>query len=158
MLLYKAASVCEPEQLAELKALIAKDRYDINYRADYDMTPLYVASLNNHVACAQVLIQAGAKLNYYDKDGWTPLMAAASFGEARMMKLLIDAGANPTRRATAGPHKGKNAKDLVKELVGKEKLKPCLELIEGAPLGPPRVRSRRHPAATARQVRSKSGG
>ena len=59
-------------------------------------------------------------------------MAAAAFGESKLIRILLEAGANPTRRATGGPHKGANAKDLAKNLSGKPTAqKRCIELIEG---------------------------
>ena len=97
------------------------------------MTPLYTATLNNHPESMRKLISAGAKLNQADDDGWTPLIAAAAFGESKLIRILLEAGANPTRRATGGPHKGSNAKDMATNLSGKPTAqKRCIELIEGA--------------------------
>ena len=45
------------------------------------------------------LIQIGADVNYRDRrrgrEGWTPLIAAASGGNAKTVAALLDAGANP---------------------------------------------------------------
>merc|ERR1712008_406274 len=89
-------------------------------------------SLNNQAECVRLLIRAGAKVNQFDNDGWTPLMAAAAFAEHRMIKMLLDAGANPTRRAQKGHHKGMNAKDLVKDIVEQKPsaANKCLGLLE----------------------------
>ena len=80
------------------------------------MSPVHIATLNNHADCVRLLIKAGSKVNQCDNDGWTPLMAAAAFAEHKLVKMLLEAGANPTRRAQAGHHKGMNAKDLVKQV------------------------------------------
>ena len=128
--LFKAAYEGEAETL---QRLLDKDKYDVDFRSEYGQTPLYTATLNNHPECMRKLIRAGAKLNLVDDDGWTALMAAAAFGESKLIRILLEAGANPTRRATGGPHKGLNAKDLAKNLSGKPTMqKRCIELLEGA--------------------------
>ena len=43
---------------------------------------------------AKLLLDAGAEVDSRDKDGWTPLYAAAASGETEIVKLLIDAGAD----------------------------------------------------------------
>jgi ankyrin repeat protein len=96
---------------------------------------VHVATLNNQDECVRLLILAGAKVNQFDNDGWTPLMAAAAFAEHKMVKMLLDAGANPTRRAQKGHHKGMNARDLVKDVQEQKgsMATKCLVLLEGVP-------------------------
>ena len=161
VLLFEAASEGD---VAKLQTLLEKDKYDVNWRGEYGMSPVHVATLNNHAECVRLLIRAGAKVNQFDNDGWTPLMAAAAFAEHKMVKMLLDAvsltlfgprtsrlpahvccslvrasligqGANPTRRAQKGHHKGMNAKDLVKDVLEQKgsMATKCLELLEGAP-------------------------
>lgn len=130
ILLFSAAS---DGDAAKLKTLLDKDKYDVDWRGEYGMSPVHIATLNNHPDCVRLLIKAGAKVNQYDNDGWTPLMAAAAFAEHKLVKMLLDAGANPTRRAQKGHHEGMNAKDLVKQIVEQKptSAKKCIALLEG---------------------------
>lgn len=50
-------------------------------------TPLMLASINNQLDLAKVLIARGADVN---QTGWTPLHYAASKGHVEMMRLLIE--------------------------------------------------------------------
>lgn len=50
-------------------------------------TPLMLASINNQMDLAKVLIARGAAVN---QTGWTPLHYAASKGHVEMMRLLIE--------------------------------------------------------------------
>ena len=88
VLLFEAASEGD---VAKLQTLLEKDKYDVNWRGEYGMSPVHVATLNNHAECVRLLIRAGAKVNQFDNDGWTPLMAAAAFAEHKMVKMLLDA-------------------------------------------------------------------
>ena len=130
--LFRAASNGDTETV---RSLLAKDKYDINWRGEYGMSPLHIATLNNHPDTAKLLIESGAKANQFDDDGWTPLMAAAAFADVRLVRLLLESGANPTRRAQSGHHKGMNAKDLVKDLANQKPtaVKKCVALLEGSP-------------------------
>ena len=132
VLLFEAASEGDADKL---RTLLDKDKYDVNWRGEYGMSPVHVATLNNQEECVRLLILAGAKVNQFDNDGWTPLMAAAAFAEHKMVKMLLDAGANPTRRAQKGHHKGMNARDLVKDVQEQKgsMATKCLVLLEGVP-------------------------
>lgn len=57
-------------------------------------TPLIAAAgKNKSESVCKDLIKAGADVNYYNKDGWTPLIAATMEENTKVMKLLIDHGA-----------------------------------------------------------------
>lgn len=135
VLLFEAASEGDADKL---RTLLDKDKYDVNWRGEYGMSSVHIASLNNQAECVRLLISAGAKVNQFDTEGWTPLMAAASFAEHKMVKILLDAGANPTRRIQKGNHKGMNARDLVKDILEQKgsMATKCLELLEGVPYAP----------------------
>ena len=48
-----------------------------------------------------ILLQTGANVNANDKDGWTPLHAAAHWGEREAAQALLDAGASVSVTSTA---------------------------------------------------------
>lgn len=49
-----------------------------------------------------MLLEAGAKIDHAVAGGLTPLMAAAAFGEPKVVELLLAAGADPKRIADNG--------------------------------------------------------
>ena len=132
VLLFEAASEGDTDKL---RTLLDKDKYDVDWRGEAGMSPVHVAALHNHAECVKLLIKAGAKVNQCDNDGWTPLMAAAAFAEHKMVEMLLNEGANPTRRIQKGHHKGMNARDLVKNILESKgsMATKCLALLEGVP-------------------------
>ena len=71
------------------------------------VTPLYAAQeyLRSHAQRRSVLrrlIESGAAVDQTTQDGTTTLMLAAYQGDARSAQLLLDAGADPTRRNDGG--------------------------------------------------------
>lgn len=57
-------------------------------------TPLFVAMRKCHLGSAEILIQAGANINYQNKNGNTPLGYALNSGCAGGVLRLIEAGAD----------------------------------------------------------------
>jgi len=69
---------------------------DVNSRTEKILqTALMVAAQSGWEQIAAELIRAGASLDLVDQNGDTALHYAADFKQPRMMKLLLDAGANP---------------------------------------------------------------
>jgi ankyrin repeat protein len=86
-----------------IKALVAAGA-DIKEHDDDGLSLLHMAVLTNHLEAAQALVAAGVPLNDVDKHGYTPLLYASTvdFGDDRMVKLLLRAGADSKVRAKAG--------------------------------------------------------
>jgi ankyrin repeat protein len=69
------------------------------------LTPLFIASLNDHSDIVHVLLKNGANQNWQDDDGITPLFIAAEYGYIDTTKTLLDHGAdiNMARNDDATP-------------------------------------------------------
>ncbi len=59
----------------------------------------------------RLLLEHGGDPNHARRDGMTPLHTAAWRGLGRVAQELLDAGADPTLVATAGPHAGETPAD-----------------------------------------------
>jgi ankyrin repeat protein len=57
-------------------------------------TPLHIASRDNHIEIAKLLIERGADVKAKDNDGWTPLHWASLHNRIETAKLLIELGAD----------------------------------------------------------------
>ncbi len=58
------------------------------------VTPLFLAAKNGNAAMIELLIKAGADVNYADSKGTTPLMVAAASGSEAAVRSLIAHGAD----------------------------------------------------------------
>jgi ankyrin repeat protein len=63
-----------------------------------DAPPLIIAAEFNSVYVLRRLLEAGAKVDTRDTDGWTPLMRAVQFNALECANSLLAAGANPKLR------------------------------------------------------------
>jgi uncharacterized protein len=59
-------------------------------------TPILDSIFSSRTENAKLLISAGANLNWQDRNGATPLMAAAMLGQYDLVYEMLDAGADPT--------------------------------------------------------------
>jgi ankyrin repeat protein len=84
-----AAGHAQPEAV---KILLDKNA-DPNGENDDNITPLLSAVAAASLACVQLLIQAGAKVNVC-AGGATPLHIAADQGDLELIKCLLEAGAD----------------------------------------------------------------
>ena len=53
-------------------------------------TALIISSSEGYVKVVTRLIQAGADVNIFNANGWTPLIYAAYYGHNAVIKLLIE--------------------------------------------------------------------
>jgi ankyrin repeat protein len=60
----------------EVTRLIEVENYLVNACDSIESTPLHLAVARGNTACAQILLEKGAKVDAQDKYGWTPLHAA----------------------------------------------------------------------------------
>ena len=65
---------------------------------------------NHQNEAAKILLDNGANVNYKNKNGLTTLMFAAMKGQSKVVKVLLECGANLYISIN-----GKNALDLAKE-------------------------------------------
>ena len=75
-----------------VEQLVAKDA-DVNKPG---WTPLHYAASGGHVAVMSFLLDHSAYIDAESPNGTTPLMMAARYGSPEAVKLLIQAGADPT--------------------------------------------------------------
>ena len=76
---------------------------DVNASSESDRTPLLLAAAkSNNGAVLRRLLSAGADVSAQDGRGWTALILAARTGDAKMLKLLMDAGAPVRNGEVAG--------------------------------------------------------
>ncbi len=64
-------------------------------------SPLWVATSNANYDTVKALLEADADANLIDKDGWSPLLLAATNGECQICRLLIEHGAEVNFRDDA---------------------------------------------------------
>ncbi|EPB70343.1 ankyrin repeat protein [Ancylostoma ceylanicum] len=65
-------------------------------------TALHVAAAKGYTQLLELLIKAGGNILARDKDGWTPLHAAAHWAEKDSCKILLEHGASITDTNYAG--------------------------------------------------------
>jgi ankyrin repeat protein len=74
------------------KRLIARDA-DVNKPG---WAPLHYAATGAHLEVMKLLLSNAAYIDAASPNGSTPLMMAAMYGNASAVKLLLDAGADPS--------------------------------------------------------------
>jgi uncharacterized protein len=81
-----------------VKELIARGA-DVNKTG---WTPLHYAATGGHLEIMQLLLDQNAYIDAESPNGTTPLMMAAQYSSAAAVKLLLDAGADPTLKNQLG--------------------------------------------------------
>lgn len=76
---------------------------DINEKDPFGgSSPLISAAVFGKPEMANILIEAGADLDFQNNDGSTALISAAFFGRVEIVRLLLDAGADKTIKNKSG--------------------------------------------------------
>lgn len=78
----------------EIADLLIAHGADVNMRADYDETVLFMAARAGSIRGIKYLLSKGANVNPKNRDGETPLFTLRDNDRIGVAKLLIDAGAD----------------------------------------------------------------
>ena len=107
---------------------------DLNQRDPFGgSSPLISAAVFGKTEAAEILIDAGADLNFQNNDGSTPLHSAAFFCRPEIVKMLLDKGADKSikNKFAATPYESvaapfdnvKDAYDMMGQILGPMGLK-----------------------------------
>jgi uncharacterized protein len=94
-----------PLMMAALKGHTELVRKLIERNADVNKTgwtPLHYAATNGHLAIMELLLDNHAYIDAESPNGTTPLMMAAHYGSPAAVRLLLEAGADPTLKNQLG--------------------------------------------------------
>jgi len=94
-----------PLMMAALKGHLDLAKKLIERGADVNKTgwtPLHYASTNGHLPIMELLLEHHAYIDAESPNGSTPLMMAAHYGTPAAVKLLLEAGADPTLKNQLG--------------------------------------------------------
>ncbi len=101
----RSAADESPLMFAALKGELALCQLLIKKGADVNKTgwaPLHYAATSGHVAVMNLLLDEHAYIDAASPNGSTPLMMAARYGTESAVKLLLEAGADPTLKNDLG--------------------------------------------------------
>ena len=84
--------------------LLARDPNLVNAYAEDGFSPLGLASYFGHFDVAEYLVRAGASINAVSHNGLraAPIQSAAAGGHRRIVKMLVEHGADPNIREQGG--------------------------------------------------------
>ena len=94
-----------PLMMASLKGQLDLARKLVDRGADVNKpgwAPLHYAATNGHLKIMELLLNENAHIDAASPNGTTPLMMAAHYGSPAAVKLLLEAGADPTIRNQLG--------------------------------------------------------
>ena len=88
---------------SEMVRSLLREAVDVNSAQGDGMTALHWAALNDDAELAQLLLYAGANTGATTRlGGYTPLFLASKSGHARVVNVLLKAGADPKQAASGG--------------------------------------------------------
>jgi ankyrin repeat protein len=102
---FRTAKDESPLMMAALKGQLELVKKLVDRGADVNKTgwtPLHYAATGGHLEIMRVLLDRYAYIDAESPNGTTPLMMAAQYGSAAAVKLLLEAGADPTLRNRLG--------------------------------------------------------
>ncbi|MGO9116839.1 MAG: ankyrin repeat domain-containing protein [Desulfomonilaceae bacterium] len=108
----------------KLVKLLTSHGADVNYRNHNGLTPLHdaaFASLKAAQEIGRILLDQGADVNAFDSLGRTPLMCAVDKRNVDLVKILLERGADATRRNSNG--------ERALDLIGRNKHAAALKAI-----------------------------
>ncbi|KAL2848121.1 hypothetical protein BJY01DRAFT_212312 [Aspergillus pseudoustus] len=91
----RLARACAAQELEAVIARHAERPEDLNVADNAGNTPLQIASLEGCAPIVKYLIAAGCEIETCNIDKDTPLIDAAENGHLDVVRLLLEAGANP---------------------------------------------------------------
>jgi ankyrin repeat protein len=80
--------------LEKIEVMIKSGLVDLKAKNEDGETPLHLASRDNSIAIAKLLIERGADVDAKGNGGWTPLHLATANNHTEIAKLLIELGAD----------------------------------------------------------------
>jgi ankyrin repeat protein len=85
------------DDLKRVKAILRKKPHRIEwYSKDSGWGPLHLAVKNRNVGMVELLLKSGARVDRKNKRGKTPLHQAAELGDGKIVRLLLQHGADPS--------------------------------------------------------------
>jgi uncharacterized protein len=123
---YRALHWAISRDFKDITRLLLRAGASVNARGSEIQSPLDIAAMGDDVEMAQLLIKAGASINEpsFGVLHYTPLFTAARNGRAKIVKLLLDEGADPTIPAFGG--------ETPLEVVRQKGYKEIVELLQTA--------------------------
>lgn len=76
--------------------------FEVNQKNIGGATALHIAARNGNAEIAKILIENGADVNLFDKEGWTPLMRSALSRNPELIKILLNANADAAKVNSLG--------------------------------------------------------
>lgn len=80
-----------------INALVAA-KSEIDFRNEYQLTPLHYAAMKSNIAAVQALVKLKANVDAEDMNKMTPLLLACVHGSQEVIKELIKAKSDVTKR------------------------------------------------------------
>ena len=95
-----------------LRVLLQQDEINPNLQDNRGNTPLIIAAERGWSEGVQILIKYRANVNLANSSGETPLIRAVQVHDIDVVRVLLDAGANPDRTDNVT---GKSARDYARD-------------------------------------------